>query len=201
MQFTTLTLAAISIVSAIAAPSAVARSDPKILTSAISEVSDTRSAVDNQVAIIKNLVQTTVNSAVVPALQASLQNIAGEITSVTSFVKPLVTDVALPLAQAELDNLPGFVADVQAIAGDVQDAANVILAGLSQQTLGLVKSEVLLVLATVNPFVQPVIQFANSAIVGASGPSTDSVQTAVATTQVIVGQIVGPITAAYTKIN
>jgi hypothetical protein len=154
MQIITLALAAISIASVSAAPSTVVRSDPKILTSAISAVSGTRSAVDTQVTIIsmplyhlyvsdvsqsnsstENLVQTTVSNAVAPALQASLKNIAGEITSVSSFVNPLVIDVALPLAQAELENLPGFVADVQDIVEDVQDVANVILAGLSQRTL------------------------------------------------------------------
>lgn len=155
MQFTTLTLAAISIVSVVAAPSVVARSDPKVLTNAISEVSSTRSAVDTQANIIskflpslfydqvqrqanrftENLIQTTVNNGVIPALQASLSNIASEITSVTSFVTPLVTDVTLPLVQSEVDNLPGFVADVRCIAGDVQDVANAILAALSQRML------------------------------------------------------------------
>ncbi|KAI0867488.1 hypothetical protein GGS24DRAFT_485458 [Hypoxylon argillaceum] len=201
MQFTTLTLAAISIVSVVAAPSVVARSDPKVLTNAISEVSSTRSAVDTQANIIKNLIQTTVNNGVIPALQASLSNIASEITSVTSFVTPLVTDVTLPLVQSEVDNLPGFVADVRCIAGDVQDVANAILAALSQQTLTLVSAEVLQVLATINPFVQPVLQFANSALVGTSGPSTNIVQTTLATIQSIESQIVGPITVAYTKVN
>lgn len=62
-------------------------------------------------------------------------------------------------------------------------------------------AEVLQVLATINPFVQPVLQFANSALVGTSGPSTNIVQTTLATIQSIESQIVGPITVAYTKVN
>jgi len=55
MQFTTFALTVLSIGSAFAAPTAVVRSDPKILTSAISEVSDAKSIVDSQVAIISML--------------------------------------------------------------------------------------------------------------------------------------------------
>ncbi|KAJ2999211.1 hypothetical protein NUW58_g66 [Xylaria curta] len=200
MQFTTLALAVLSIGSVFGAPTVVARSDPKILTSAISAASGSKTAVDTQVAIIKNLVQTTVNSAAIPAIRASLRNIAAEIASVTTFVVPLVIDVALPLAQQELDNLPGFVGNAKGIAADVESTANLILAGLSQQSLLLVKTEALLVLATVSPFVQPITVFANSAIVGTSGPSTEIVGTTIATTQDIAGRIQGPITAAFVKV-
>jgi hypothetical protein len=67
-------------------------------------------------------------------------------------------------------------------------------------TLILVKTEVLLVVATVSPFVTPVATFANAAIAGTSGPSTDSVRVAVAATQSIAAQIVGPINAAFVKL-
>ncbi|KAI3342338.1 hypothetical protein F4824DRAFT_198127 [Ustulina deusta] len=200
MQFATLTLAALSIGSVLGSPTVIGLSEPKVLTSAIGAVSNSKSAVDTQLVIIQNLVQTTVNDAAIPALRASLNNIAAEITSVTNFVVPLVTDVALPLAQQELDNLPGFVTNVKGIAGDVQYTANFILANLSQQTLLLVKTEVLLVLATINPFVQPVIQFASSAIVETSGPSTNTIAVTIATTQDIASQIQGPITAAFNKL-
>ncbi len=155
MQFATLTLAALSIGSVLGSPTVIGLSEPKVLTSAIGAVSNSKSAVDTQLVIIRtlihslnrypaqpqanssseNLVQTTVNDAAIPALRASLNNIAAEITSVTNFVVPLVTDVALPLAQQELDNLPGFVTNVKGIAGDVQYTANFILANLSQRRL------------------------------------------------------------------
>ncbi|KAI3324646.1 hypothetical protein HD806DRAFT_534112 [Xylariaceae sp. AK1471] len=200
MQFTTFALAALSIGSAFAAPTAVVRSDPKILTSAISAVSDAKSAVDSQVAIIDNLVQTTVNDATVPALKASLKNIAAEISSVTKLVVPLVTGVVLPLAEEELANLPGFVGNVRDIELEIQVTVNLILARLPSATLSLVKTELVLVVATVNPFVTPVTTFANAAIAGTSGPSTDSVRTAIAAIQSILAQILGPITVALQKI-
>ncbi|KAI0435806.1 hypothetical protein F4803DRAFT_573778 [Xylaria telfairii] len=200
MHFNTLTLAVLTIGSVFAAPAIVAPSDPKVLTNAISAVSDSKSVVDTQTVIIRNLVQTTVNDAAIPAIRASLRNIATEISSVTRFVVPLVTGVALPLAQQELDNVPGFVGNAKDIAADVESTANLLLASLSQQALLLVKTEVLLALATINPFVQPVAQFATLAISGTSGPSTDTIRTTVATTQDIAGRIQGPITEAFTKL-
>jgi len=67
-------------------------------------------------------------------------------------------------------------------------------------TLSLVKTELVLVVATVNPFVTPVTTFANAAIAGTSGPSTDSVRVTTTAIQNIVAQILGPITAALQKI-
>jgi hypothetical protein len=58
MQFTTLALAALSIGSSFAAPFAAVRSDPKILTSAISAVSDAKASVDTQAAIISTPTST-----------------------------------------------------------------------------------------------------------------------------------------------
>ncbi|KAI1288703.1 hypothetical protein F5Y03DRAFT_404530 [Xylaria venustula] len=199
MQFSTLALAVLSIGSVLGAPATMTRSDPKVLANAIIAASDTKTAVGTQVVIIKNLVQSA-NSAAVSGIRASLQNIAAEISSATKFAVPLVTDVALPFAQQEFDNLPGFVGNVKDIAADVESAANLLLGNLSQQSLLLVKTEALLALATVNPFVQPVTQFAASAITGTSGPSTTIISSNIATAQDIAGQIQGPITAAFTKV-
>ncbi|KAI0975364.1 hypothetical protein F4678DRAFT_324105 [Xylaria arbuscula] len=200
MQFSTLALAALSIGSVLGAPATIARSDPKALSNAIIAASDTKSAVDTQVVIIRNLVQSA-NSAAISAIRASLQNIAAEISTATKFAVPLVTDVALPLAQQEFDNLPGFVGNVKDIAADVESTANLLLGNLSQQSLSLLKTEALLVIATIDPFVSPVTRFATSAITGTSGPSTAIIGSTIATTQDIAARIQGPITAAFNKID
>ncbi|KAI0204948.1 hypothetical protein F4808DRAFT_315620 [Astrocystis sublimbata] len=201
MQFFTFALAALSVGSVLSAPTTTPTvPEPKVLTSAISAVSSSKSNVDTQVAIIKKFVDVTVNDAAIPALKSSLNNIASEIATATKFVVPLVTDVVLPLAEQELANVPGFVGNVKAIAADVEYTANLLLANLSKQTLLLVKTEVLLVLATIDPFVKPVAQFANAAVKGTSGPSTVVIGTTVATTQEISGRISGPITSAYNKL-
>ncbi|KAI1753960.1 hypothetical protein F4782DRAFT_528890 [Xylaria castorea] len=201
MYFHTLALAALSIGSAFSAPTTVAGSDPKILTSAISAVADTKTAVDNQVAITKNLVLNTVNNEVVPALKASLNNIATEINNVVQFVTPLVTNVILPLAEQEFNNIPGFVANVKSISADVEVTVNLILANLPQDLLILVKSEVQLVLDAVYPFARPVILFANSAITGTSGSVTVAITATVVSIQDSVARIQGPLTDAVSKID
>ncbi|KAI0183961.1 hypothetical protein EV127DRAFT_474737 [Xylaria flabelliformis] len=201
MYFRTLALAALSIGSVFAAPTAVTGSDPKILTSAIGAVADAKIAVDTQADITKNLVIGTVNNEVVPAVKASLNNIAGELQKLVSFVDALLTGIVLPLAEAEFNNIPGFVADVESISADVQVTVNLILANLPAELLVLVKHELLLVLAAVDPFVLPVLQFANSVIAGTSGSVTVTVSATVVRTQVIAGQIDGPIYTAVSKIN
>ncbi|KAI0550660.1 hypothetical protein F4679DRAFT_594567 [Xylaria curta] len=201
MYFRTLALAALSIGSVFAVPTAVTGSNPKILTSAIGAVADAKIAVDTQAAITKNLVIGTVNDEVVPAVKASLNNIAGELQNLVDFVKALATGVILPLADAELNNIPGFVADVESISADIQVTVNLILANLPAELLVLVKHELLLVLAAVDPFVLPVLQFANAAITGTSGSVTVTVSATIVQTQVIIAQVDGPIYAAVNKIN
>ncbi|KAI1735339.1 hypothetical protein F4680DRAFT_453032 [Xylaria scruposa] len=201
MYFRTLALAAISIGSVFAAPTAVTGSDPKILTSAISAVADAKIAVDAQAVITQNFVNGTVNDEVVPAVKASLNNIAGELQNLVDFVKALATGVILPLADAELNNIPGFVADVKSISADIQVTVNLILANLPAELKVLIKHELLLVLAAVDPFVLPVLQFANAAITGTSGSVTVTVSATIVQTRVIVAEIDGPIYAAVNKIN
>ncbi|KAI0861796.1 hypothetical protein F4860DRAFT_513589 [Xylaria cubensis] len=200
MYFRTLALAALSIGSVFAAPTAVTGSDPKILTSAIGAVADAKIAVDTQADITKNLVIGTVNNEVVPAVKASLNNIYEELQSLVSFVNDLLSIIE-PLAEAEFNNIPGFVADVESISADVQVTVNLILANLPAELLVLVKHELLLVLAAVDPFVLPVLQFANSVIAGTSGSVTVTVSATVVKTQVIVAQVDGPIYTAVSKID
>jgi hypothetical protein len=81
------------------------------------------------------LVNGIVNQNVVPAIVASLSNIAAEITNLTNAVKPLITDIILPLAEDEFNTLPGLVADTKAIVSDVQAAATAIINSDTARTL------------------------------------------------------------------
>jgi hypothetical protein len=77
------------------------------------------------------LVASTINGSVIPAIAASLRNIASEITSVTNVVNLLVAQVIVPLTQAELAAIPGLVASVQNITQAVEDTANLLINRLS----------------------------------------------------------------------
>ncbi|KAI0554529.1 hypothetical protein F4679DRAFT_299447 [Xylaria curta] len=191
MQFTTFALAALSIGSVFAVPSTVVRRDT-ILDTAISAVNTAETAVASEVAIIKNAVQGTVNT---PAIQGSLTNIATTISGATSAVTSLV-NVALPLTQAELNSLSGLVTSVDNIASDVESAVNDVVNNVTGLSGLLVKAQALAVLSTINPFVQPVTQFANSAISGITDPVVSTIQSTLTSITSTVSALLGPILTA-----
>ncbi|KAI0474443.1 hypothetical protein F4859DRAFT_522068 [Xylaria cf. heliscus] len=192
MQFTTFALAALSIGSVFAAPPTKVRRDP-VLDTAISAINSVETAVASQVAIINTALQGTINNQAITAIQGSLTNIGNVISSATSDVAPLVTDVALPLAQDELDSLPGLLASANETVTDLKTSFSGIANTLTGLTGILVKAQAAAVLSTVNPFVTPITQFADSAIDGITDPVVPIVESTLGDISGIVDDLLGPI--------
>ncbi|KAI1327264.1 hypothetical protein F5Y16DRAFT_201469 [Xylariaceae sp. FL0255] len=198
MQFTSFALAALSIGSAFAQTTP---SDPKILVTAIDAVASAKTAVDNEVAIIQNTVIGTVNNEIIPAINASLCNIEDELTNVINTVVPLIEDIVLPLLASELATLPILVSDVQYIVCECKDSLSLLLGSLSDDLLSLLKTEVALIIATISPFVDPIVSFAQQATSGTSGTSTSDIQASITVIASYVSAIEGPIETAFNQID
>jgi hypothetical protein len=68
------------------------------------------------------------------------------------------------------------------------------------ESLRLVRQEIFEVVATIDPFVQPVRVFAYAVLTGITSPMADTVRLALNSINIIIGQLLGPITIALLRI-
>ncbi|KAI0152816.1 hypothetical protein GGR57DRAFT_503325 [Xylariaceae sp. FL1272] len=196
MQFTIFALAALSIGST----SAATVPQPNVLLTAVDAASDAKAAVDTEVAIIQKAVDDTVNNEVIPAVNASIANIKVELENLKDTVVPIIEDIVLPLVASELALLPDLINDAQYIVSEIRDSFSLVLAELSDDLLVVMKTEVELVIAIIEPFVTPIVSFANEATKDLSGTSITNIKDAVQILKTDLADILGPIKTAFDQI-
>ncbi|KAI1270693.1 hypothetical protein F5Y18DRAFT_19713 [Xylariaceae sp. FL1019] len=196
MQFTTFALAALSIGSTFA----ISVPQPKVLLTAVSAAIDGKTAVDTEVAIIQKAVVDTVDNEVIPAVSASLANIKDEVENLKDTVLPIIEDILLPLVASELALLPLLIFDVQCIVTDIKNSFSLLLAELSDDLLHVIKTEVELVIATIEPFITPIVNFANEATKDLSSTSITNINDAVNIIEADLAEVLGPVKTAFDQI-
>ncbi|KAI0125024.1 hypothetical protein BJ170DRAFT_484910 [Xylariales sp. AK1849] len=202
MQFSKLALAALSIGSAVAAPTpapAVEKRDYSA-SSVLSVVINVKGTVEAELSSIESIAENVVDEKVLPVVFTALSNIASEVNGTIATIVPQVTDTVFPLVEEELENVPVLLTEVKGLVSDIESTVNELLAAVTGDVLAAVKPEVKNVIVLVEPLLAPVLTLAHGLINTATGPVVSNVTVLISDIETIVGGILSPVEGLLSKV-
>ncbi|KAI1324104.1 hypothetical protein F5Y16DRAFT_315896 [Xylariaceae sp. FL0255] len=196
MQFTKFALAALSLGSAIAAPTKRASSNPlAVLNLAIAEVSSAESTIESEVSSITSALTGTVD---VLKVESSLLTIGQTATSVLTSVLSL-SDLE-GLTSADLSGITGLVSDATSIVSKVKSTASSVTSGLGSEAISEVNSALAFALSTTGTITKPLISFIESAV-PESDPIFNEVTSAVGELSSVANGLIAPVNSILSGVG